>query len=551
MLHGANYYVSIYIILSLLTCIFSSMRFFFVFSASIRASRTLFNDILFTVMHAELDWLSNTPLGQILNRFAVDFGVLDSKLAYDIAALFNRLFEILSILVSGVFLSPMAIGLFALPVAGASYFAPRYLAIAREIKRLESTTVSPIIEQVISSLAGLTTIRAFSKAPMYMDSMHTLIDQHGQATWHLWLFNRWFNLRMSMIGAIFCMLVAALAAVLPKINAAAAGFTLSFAIQFPAALLWVIRQYTSVELSMNSAERVLEYANIPAESQDGDQPRPGWPEHGEVKAQDLTASYGNHLPALRGVSFHVKPGQTVGVVGRTGAGKSSLILALFRFLKASKGSITIDDVDISTLNITEFRRRLEVIPQDPVIFSGSVRSNLDPFGRHTDDDLYQALEQLGLTTPTERSSPEQQPSIIMKRKNIFSSLASPISEGGSNLSAGQRQLLSLCRVLISGPKILVLDEATSSVDDVTDALIQKSIRALAVRHRTTLLVIAHRLKTIIDFDAILVMDSGRVAEHGRADGLMQIDGGVFRSMVNSSSDSEALQSTISKLACAS
>ncbi len=312
-----------------------------------------------------------------------------------------------------------------------------------------------------------------------------------------------------------------------------------------------IRHYASVELEMNAAERVVEYAELETEDLGGERPPAAWPTGGRIEVEDLEVAYAPGLPpVLRGLTFSVGGGERVGVVGRTGAGKSSLTLALFRFLEARAGAIRVDGLDIARVRLADLRARLSIIPQDPVLFSGTVRSNLDPFDNHSDAELFDSLRRVHLISEEEEGGEEEEEEEAVagaedangytdsssspsdtgtgrnktknknKNKNTntnaFASLSSPISEGGLNLSQGQRQLLCLARAIASRPRVMVLDEATSAVDMATDTLIQRSIRSElgSGSGRTTLLVIAHRLSTIADFDRILVMSDGRVAEFG-------------------------------------
>lgn len=295
---------------------------------------------------------------------------------------------------------------------------------------------------------------------------------------------------------------------------------------------------------MNATERIVEYSNIKIETQEGVLPPAAWPAKGALEVDSLVVSYAPDLPpVLKGLSFSVEPNTRVGVVGRTGAGKSSLTLALFRFLEARSGSIFIDGLDISTINLYELRKRLAIIPQDPVLFSGTVRSNLDAFNDHTDDVLRDSLTRVHLISEVHGEAAVASGSAtpidhLNHNTNVFKSLNSKISEGGLNLSQGQRQLLCLARAIVSRPKILILDEATSAVDMETDALIQQSIREEF--KDATLLVIAHRLSSIVDFDQILVMEDGAAKEFGKGKDLMEISGGVFKSMVEESGDREGL-----------
>jgi ABC-type multidrug transport system fused ATPase/permease subunit len=355
---------------------------------------------------------------------------------------------------------------------------------------------------------------------------------------------------MSVVGALFAVTVSGTILLLPSIGAALAGFALSFSLEYTGSIMWTIRHYANLELDFNSAERVIEYANLRTESQDGADPPAAWPSEGRLEVNDLVVGYADDLPpVLKGLSFTIEKNERVGVVGRTGAGKSSLTLALFRFLEAREGSVSIDGLNISKIKLHALRSRLAIIPQDPVLFSGTVRSNLDAFDEHTDSELRDALLRVHLVSAPSSRDEMAGPSIPAtpvpgqnQNTNPFTSLSSPITEGGLNLSQGQRQLLCLARAIVSRPKIMVLDEATSAVDMATDALIQRSIREEFTD--STLIVIAHRLSTIGDFDKILVMDDGRGAEFGSPRDLMEIEGGIFRGMVKESGEREKLENLI-------
>lgn len=545
-----SFYLGIYVALSAISALVGVLRYFWIFSGSIRASRKLFDALSFCVLRTPLRWMDTVPLGRILNRFTADFNIIDSRISNDLAFGAYNFFRVIGVVVAGVFVSPYILVLAVFLVAICVYIASIYIEGAREVKRLESSTKSPVFEQFGSALTGVGTIRAFGKSDVYIERMHHKLDDYSKTFWHLWVFNRWMGWRMSIVGGFFATIVAVMIILLPSIDAALAGFALSFALDYGSAVIWTIRQFTSLELDMNAAERIIEYSTLQTESQDGADPPAAWPSEGRLEVSNLVVSYAPDLPpVLKGLSFNVARKERIGVVGRTGAGKSSLTLALFRFLEASQGTIHIDGLDISKLKLHTLRSRLAIIPQDPVLFSGTVRTNLDAFDEHSDSELRDALERVhlvspsALATPIDPSSSESETATATStNSNPFTSLSSPITEGGLNLSQGQRQLLCLARAIVSRPKIMVLDEATSAVDMATDTLIQRSIREEF--GDSTLIVIAHRLSTIADFDKILVLDDGKAVEFGTPKELLEIDEGVFRGMVKESGERDRLEKMI-------
>ncbi|OTB05135.1 hypothetical protein M426DRAFT_57371 [Hypoxylon sp. CI-4A] len=562
--NSLGFYLGIYIFLSTFTSIVSTFRYYWIFRGSIRASRQLFAKLNFIVLRAPLRWLDTVPLGRILNRFTSDFHSVDTHMAYSLGFAMAACLNLIGVIVAGLFVSPIIIVLAFFLLLVSAFFAIRYLHGARPVKRLESVTKSPVFEQFGSALTGVQTIRSFDKAQTYVERMYKKLDDWTVATWHLWLFIRWMGWRMSVVGSFFASFVAILIILAPEIDAALAGFGLAFALEFSNHVMWTIRHYANVELEMNAAERIVEYSELPTESLEGASPPAAWPTEGRVEVNDLVVSYAEDVaPVLKGLNFTVERNERIGVVGRTGAGKSSLTLAFFRFLEARSGSINIDGIDISKIKLHDLRSRLAIIPQDPVLFSGTVRSNLDPFDDHTDAELFDSLARVHLISEDENRStsannstpatpgtttPTSSTGRAKKNTNIFLNLLSPISEGGLNLSQGQRQLLCLARAIVSRPKVMVLDEATSAVDMTTDALIQRSIREEF--GDSTLLVIAHRLSTIADFDRILVLSDGKVAEYGSPKELWEKEGseegglGMFRAMCEQSGEKEHLRQIV-------
>lgn len=546
-----RYYMGIYVLLALLSAVIGSFRYYYVYLGSIHASRTLFDKLNFIILRAPLRWLDTVPLGRILNRFTADFNIIDSQLANSISFGGNSFIQLFGVVLSGLMVSPLIVIMSFVLLAICTHFAIVYVAAARPAKRLESTVKSPVFEQFGTALSGVATIRGFDKSQVYIERMYRKLDDWAVTTWHLMLFNRWVGWRMSLVGSFFSVLVASIILSSKNMDSALAGFALAFALDFASCVMWTVRLYANVELQMNAAERIIEYTELPTEDLGGQSPPAAWPTEGRIEVDNLVVSYAPDLPpVLKGLTFSVDRNQRVGVVGRTGAGKSSLTLAVFRFLEAQSGSIHIDGVDISKIKLHDLRSRLAIIPQDPVLFSGTIRSNLDPFNTHSDAELKDCLERVHLTTSrvssaaaSGRTSPTGDDADDVKNTNIFNDLSSHVSEGGLNLSQGQRQLLCLARAIVRRPRVMVLDEATSAVDMHTDGLIQRSIREEFTD--STLLVIAHRLSTIADFDRILVLSDGKVAEYGTPRELWEKGPeGIFRGMCEESGEREKLEKVV-------
>ncbi|KAK3356308.1 P-loop containing nucleoside triphosphate hydrolase protein [Lasiosphaeria hispida] len=534
-----SWYIGIYVGISVATCVMGAVRALLVFNATLGSSRNLFESLLHTVLRAPMRWFDTVPQGRILNRFVADMSLLDTDLSFDILFGLQRCLEMIGIAATAALVCPPlmlpAIVFLALCVRLGSVF----LAGAREIKRMESVARSPIYEQLDSCIQGLTTIRAFGLVERYVRMMHGKINDHARASWHLSSLNSWITLRLTLMVSFFSAVTAAVVVHLgSSIPASAAGLILSLVLRYNLSMVQAVKQCANLEMDMSAVERVVEYATIATEDQGGKEVPAAWPSEGLLQVENLVAGYAPELPpSLDGLSFTILPNQRVGIVGRTGAGKSSLSLALFRFLEARSGRICIDGIDISKIKLQDLRSRLAIIPQDPVLFSGSLRANIDPFNQYEDMELYEALEKSCLV---QRHADGALILPAEEDMSAFPSLSTLVSEGGHNLSQGQRQLICLARAVLSRPKILVMDEATSAIDMETDASIQKSLRSEFGRNSTTLLVVAHRLSTVADFDRIVVMDAGRVVEFDSPRNLMGIRDGIFRSLVERSGEREEL-----------
>ncbi|EFR00574.1 hypothetical protein MGYG_09020 [Nannizzia gypsea CBS 118893] len=522
------FYLSIYLGIAMISLLGICVKVALVVIASLRAARHMFEGAIHNVLRAHLRWLDTEPTGRILNRLVGDFATIDSRLGGDLMWFLNGAFSIGVIVIAALFVSIWMLIPMTVLASICLYVVNLYLDGARDIKRLNSSAKSPIFEHVGSALSGLATIRSFDRADDYMERMFRYIDKYTQTSWYILVTTQWMRFRQGALGVGFTLVIAAGVVYLPGISAAIAGFALSFALDFSSVAEETITRYTSVELAMNAAERALEYMQLDTEPATGDPAPEGWPLYGQIKVTNLEVGYAPDLEAvLKDVSFLIRPCERIGIVGRTGSGKSSLTLALFRFLTARKGTIEIDGVDISRIKLHDLRSRLAIIPQDPILFSGTIRSNLDPFDEYPDSVLQQALQ---------RIDPSR-----AERTSVFQDLHSPISRGGLNLSQGEKQLLCLARAMITRPKILVLDEATSAVDMETDALMQSSIRNEF--RDATLLVIAHRLSTVADFDKLLVMSDGRVVDFD-SPGVLAHRDGMFRRMLEDSGEKEMVQNLL-------
>jgi ABC-type multidrug transport system fused ATPase/permease subunit len=450
-----------------------------------------------------------------------------------------------------------------------------YIRSSRDLKRLESVQRSPLFQQFGETLTGITTIRAYGDEKRFVRDNMIRVNTHNRPFLYLWSANRWLAFRVDVIGDMVALCAGVFVILsIGKINAGSAGLALSYAIGFTENVLWLVRLYSVYEQNMNSVERIKEYLDVEQEAAaviEETQPAANWPSQGSVEFIDYTTRYRADLePVLRGVTFKILPREKVGIVGRTGAGKSSLAMALFRGLEAEGGGkILIDDVNIGTIGLQDLRESITIVPQEPTLFTGTIRSNLDPFSLFTDEDIFTALRRVQLigapgsttvpSTPITSSRPGSSPAILITEapesptgtltpsvnKNIFLNLSSSVTESGSNLSQGQRQLLCLARALLKNPKVLMMDEATASIDYATDNKIQDTIREL----EGTVITIAHRLQTIVDYDKVLVLDKGEVVEFGHPHELLQKEDGtdaVFKGMCETSGDMEGLMKAAEK-----
>ncbi|XP_037822326.1 multidrug resistance-associated protein 1 isoform X2 [Lucilia sericata] len=484
---------------------------------ALRAALILHSTLLTNIMRLPLSFFDTTPLGRILSRFSKDLESLDTVLPrlFDDALWCG--FEVLATIVVISMTTPIFMAVI-IPIAFLYYFAQRfYVATSRQLMRLESVSRSPIYSHFGETVTGVSTIRAYSVQDRFIDESDTKVDKNQVCKYPSLIANRWLAIRLEMVGNLIILFASLFAVLGGQKNAGLVGLSVSYALQVTQTLNWLVRMSSDIETNIVAVERIKEYGETkqeaPWELENSKVPK-NWPLEGEVVFENFKVRYREGLDlVLRGISFKIAGGEKVGIVGRTGAGKSSLTLSLFRIIEAAGGRILIDGIDIATMGLHMLRSRLTIIPQDPVLFSGSLRINLDPFEVKSDAEIWKALELSHLKAFV---------------KSLPAGLNHEISEGGDNLSVGQRQLVCLARALLRKTKVLVLDEATAAVDLETDDLIQKTIRSEF--KECTVLTIAHRLNTILDSDKVIVLDKGEISEFDSPENLLNNSQSAFYSM---------------------
>lgn len=527
-----GFYIGLYVMFTFLSFIFLCLEFWAIAYITNEAAIKLNLKAVKAVLRVPMSYMDTTPMGRVLNRFTKDTDTLDNEIGTQLRMLIYFISTIIGILVLCIIYLPwFAI---AIPPLGAIFIAIAnfYQASAREIKRLEATQRSLVYNNFNETLNGMDTLKALKKEDMFLKKNDRLINRMNEAYFFTIANQRWLAIHLDMV-ACFLVLVVAFLCVFRvfQISAASVGLLLSYILQIASQLSMVVRMYTQVENEMNSVERICEYAfDLPQEAPlviTETTPRDSWPETGTIRFENASLAYRPGLPlVLKNLNMDIKPTEKIGICGRTGAGKSSIMTALFRLSELSTGKIEIDGLDISKMGLLSLRSKLLIIPQDPVLFGGSVRKNLDPFDSSTDDDLWNALSRSGLIEPDQLEYVKAQDPDSENLHKFH--LNRHVEDDGVNFSLGERQLISFARALVRGSKILILDEATSSVDYETDSKIQRTIaREFS---DCTILCIAHRLKTIINYDRIVVLDKGEIVEFDTPLNLFNSKGSIFHQM---------------------
>uniref|UniRef100_A0A087YK27 ATP-binding cassette sub-family C member 5 n=1 Tax=Poecilia formosa TaxID=48698 RepID=A0A087YK27_POEFO len=516
-----HFYQMIYGVMILVTVVLAVIKCFFYTHVTLRAACKLHDSMFRKILASPMSFFDTTPTGRILNRFAKDQEELDSVLPLhmDPFLQFCLLVTFTIIIIASVFPAMLA----AVVVMGVLFTLILFVFQRgiRQMKKMENISRSPCISLTTSTLQGLSTIHAYNIRDSHIKLFKSLNDINSN---HYLLFHsgtRWLSFWLDFMAASMTLLVALFVVLSSNdvISPSLKGLTMSYTIQLTGMLQYVVRQSTEVEARFNSVERLLEYittckSEAPRHIKGAKIPD-GWPKNGAITFHEYKMRYRENTPiVLNGLDFTIQAGEKLGIVGRTGSGKSSLGVALFRLVEPAGGSILIDDVDIAAIGLRDLRSKLSIIPQDPVLFTGTVRYNLDPFNQYTDEEIWAVLQKTYMKDSISK---------------LDGTLQAEVLENGENFSVGERQLMCMARALLRNSKIILLDEATASIDSETDALIQNTIKEAF--HDCTMLTIAHRINTVMYADRILVMDDGKAAELDPPEVLKQRPDSLFSSLL--------------------
>eukprot|EP00262_Sarcandra_glabra_P022425 TRINITY_DN992_c0_g3_i1.p1 TRINITY_DN992_c0_g3~~TRINITY_DN992_c0_g3_i1.p1 ORF type:complete len:1485 (+),score=238.04 TRINITY_DN992_c0_g3_i1:211-4665(+) len=512
--------ITVYLAIGCSTTIFLLLRSILVVSLGLQSSKSLFSQLLKSLFRAPMSFFDSTPFGRILSRVSVDLSIVDLDvpfmLVFAISATINA-YSTLGVL-AGVTWQVLVV---AIPVVYLTIRLQRYyLASAKELMRINGTTKSMVANHLAESISGAMTIRAFEEEDRFFVKSLNLIDKNASPFFHNFAANEWLIQRLEMMSAAVLSSSALVMVLLPPgtFSSGFIGLALSYGLSLNMSLVFSIQNQCIAANNIISVERLNQYMHIPSEAPEvieGHRPAPNWPTIGKVELHDLKIRYRPDTPlVLRGISCTFEGGHKIGIVGRTGSGKTTLIGALFRLVEPEGGKIVVDGLDISTIGLHDLRSRFGIIPQDPTLFHGTVRYNLDPLAQHTDEEIWEVLAKCQLQEAVQEKA---------------EGLDSVVVEEGSNWSMGQRQLFCLGRALLRRSRILVLDEATASIDNATDLILQKTIRTEFAD--CTVITVAHRIPTVMDCTMVLAISDGNLVEYDEPTRLMKSEGSLFRELV--------------------
>ncbi|KAK6460723.1 hypothetical protein DFJ63DRAFT_320856 [Scheffersomyces coipomensis] len=544
----AVYYLVVYSILGISSGLFILFAYIIIWTfCVIKASKHFHDTMAQRVLRSPMSFFETTPVGRILNRFSDDINVIDGQIMWAFLLLFEFLFNAIGLLGVIIYNLPIMALLIAILVFFYNNVRSYFIPSSRELRRLSSANKSPVFSHLQESVTGVETIRAYSQVDRFIYRNKTNINNLIATTYNNLCCNRWLSMRLQSISALIVyastLMILSTLGTANELNSALVGFVMLNALSVTGVLNAIIRMWADIETKSVSMERVVEYCNLKSEAPTEipeTKPEESWPTKGAVSFKNYSTRYRENLdPVLKELNIDIKPSEKIGIVGRTGAGKSTIAISLFRIIEASGGHIEIDGVDTSKIGLFDLRHKLNIIPQDAQTVEGSVRQNLDPFAQYTDEELWNVLELAHLKphieqmktkkgATKEEENKESDDSAEDKVVEYDIGLSATVFEGGSNLSSGQRQLLSLARALLNKSKILILDEATAAVDVQTDKIIQETIRSKF--KDKTILTIAHRLETILDSDRIIVLDKGQVKEFDTPKNLLKDESTEFYSL---------------------
>ena len=525
----AKWYLEIYIVLGVLTVVVAIIAHLVLFFTGLKASSRLHDGLIKGILFSPMSFFDQTPIGRITNRISKDLYTVDKT----IPLVFDQFLGCLFSVISTLFIISIAFPFFLVILVVISiyyvYEGCYYVKSSREIKRLDSISRSPIYANFGETLDGTSVIRAYQAQQQFIQKNYDLLDRNQRAYFIISSSNCWLGIRLEFAGTIIIGATALLSVIqkssLDALFTSMAALAISYSLDTTQDLNWVVRMVTDMETQIVSVERIQEYTELPSEAPahiPETQPSETWPSKGDISINEIVMRYRPELePVIKELSVHILPGQKVGVVGRTGAGKSSLVLCLMRIIELERGSIVIDGVDISKIGLEDLRSKIAIIPQEPLLFSGTIRDNLDPFSNYTDEEIWSALQRASL-----HELIAQDPAGLEK----------VVEEHGTNYSVGQRQLLCVARALLRKSKVILMDEATASIDLETDMKIQRTIREEF--SESTVVTIAHRIHTIIDSDMVMVMEMGRLMEFDKPSVLLSDKNSMFSQLVEKSKEIE-------------
>ncbi|GLU07394.1 hypothetical protein SLE2022_243540 [Rubroshorea leprosula] len=494
-------FISVYAIIAAVSVVLLVCRSFFVTLMGLKTAQIFFGQILQSILHAPMSFFDTTPSGRILSRASSDQTDVDIFIPFFIGITVSMYVTLLSIFIMTCQYAWPTVFLL-IPFGWLNiWYRGYYLASSRELTRLESITKAPVIHHFSESISGVMTIRSFRKQDGFCQENIDRVNSNLRMNFHNNGSNEWLGFRLELLGSLILCLSTMFMILLPSsiVNPANVGLSLSYGLSLNAVLFWAIYMSCFVENKMVSVERIKQFSNIPPEATwhiKDRLPPPSWPAHGNVEIKDLQVRYRPNTPlVLKGITLSINGGEKIGIVGRTGSGKSTLIQVFFRLVEPTGGRIIIDDIDICMLGLHDLRSRFGIIPQEPVLFEGTVRSNVDPIGQYSDEEIWKSLERCQLKE------------VVASKPDKLDAL---VADNGDNWSVGQRQLLCLGRVMLKHSRLLFMDEATASVDSQTDAVIQRIIREDFAA--CTIISIAHRIPTVMDCDRVLVVDAGKAKE---------------------------------------